>query len=87
MKLLALLLFYIGIALIIITFATYNKSCPPPQIIYKFVPRTFQEEQENPVKASEIFQSMFEKPSPFIERALGKNTPSNNINRFFISQG
>ena len=34
---------------------------------YRYIPRTFTEEQENPTKVSEIFDDMFNKSSPLIE--------------------
>ena len=37
------------------------------KVEYRYVPRTFREEQENLVKPSEIFRDMFDKPSVFIK--------------------
>lgn len=39
--------------------------CPPPQVVteYKFVPRTFKEEQENPVSIVNLFDKMFQEDS------------------------
>jgi|APGre2960657404_1045060.scaffolds.fasta_scaffold00163_19 hypothetical protein len=34
--------------------------CPPPVIEYRFIPRTFEEEQNNPPLTSDVFQSMFD---------------------------
>lgn len=58
-----LLLFVIGVIIIILQINLSNNKCPPEKIIYQYVPRTFKEEQMNPIKSSEIFRDMFEKPS------------------------
>lgn len=83
----SILIFLIGLILIYLTLQIESKKCPPPKIEYRFIPRTFTEEQESPIKASEIFKSMFEKPTPFLGRALGRDTTKSDINRNFISQG
>ena len=38
-------------------------SCPPPIIEYRYVPRSFIEEQKNPVKVTDIFGNMFTETS------------------------
>jgi hypothetical protein len=86
MKLVASLLFLIGVTLVVITLSQETSRCPPPQVEYRFVPRTFKESQETPIKVSEIFDSMFEKPSPFMNRISGREVTKSNINRFFVSQ-
>ena len=43
-----------------------SKECPKPEIIYRNVPRTFAQEQLDPVKPSNIFADMFNNPSVFI---------------------
>ena len=35
------------------------------KVEYRYIPRTFKEEQEEPVKVSNIFSEMFTKPAPF----------------------
>lgn len=55
-----------GILLIIIDLAKMTKSCPPDKIIYRFVPRTFKEDQDSPIPIKDIFGSMFDNPSPWI---------------------
>lgn len=76
-----------GVILITIRLTIDMNKCPEPKIEYRFVPRTFKEQQESPVKVSDIFSTMFERPTPFIQRAIGNETTKSNINRFFISQG
>lgn len=45
---------------IILVYNSFQKSeCPKPEVIYKLVPRSFSEEQENPVLVSDLFSKMF----------------------------
>lgn len=81
------LVMIIGIFLIYIAWKTSEKSCPAPTIEYRFIPRTLNEEMETPVKVSDIFNNMFNEPSPFLGRTIGdKYTKKNEINNNFISQ-
>jgi len=48
------------------------KSCPKPYIEYRYVPRSFKDEQDEPIPIEDIFNSMFAKPSPWmISRGIG----------------
>lgn len=82
-----LLVLIIGVFLIYIAFKTSEKTCPAPTIEYRFIPRTLNEEMESPVKVSDIFNTMFNEPTPFLGRSIGDiNTKQNDINKNFISQ-
>lgn len=82
-----LIILIIGIFLIYVAFRTSEKSCPPPRVEYRFIPRTLKEEMENPVKVSEIFNSMFNNPTVFLGRDIGnRRIRSDNINKNLISQ-
>jgi len=84
MKSLVLILMFLGVLSITIGYTNQTKSCPPAKIEYRYVPRTFAQEQNDPVKISELFNSMFMEPTPWV-REIG--VPNNNeINRYFISQ-
>ena len=78
-----------GIILVVIAFLQYLKNCPPERIEYRFVPRTFKENQEDPIQVSEVFEGMFQKPSPYMQRVSGKDYSKvelAKINEFFVSQ-
>ena len=62
-------------------------ECKPQKIIYRYVPRSFEEEQNNPVMVSEIFKTMFSQPSPWID-SINSNDDrkKEEINNYFISQ-
>lgn len=43
------------------------KKCPEEQIIYKYIPRTFEEESNNPINIEDLFKSMFNESSPWMK--------------------
>jgi len=51
----------------------YNQiqQCPVPRIEYRYIPRTFDESQDDTVKVSQLFKSMFESSSPYPSDAPG----------------
>lgn len=50
---------------------TLNK-CPKPVIEYRYMPRTFKEEQDEPVPMDDIFKTMFSNISPWMmSRGIG----------------
>lgn len=54
-----------GMALIVMGYQKQLAVPEAPKVEYKFIPRTFKEEQESPVKVSEIFSDMFDRQSPW----------------------
>lgn len=90
MKAFLLTLLFIGVCIIIIGVIRSQIHCPPPTIEYRYVPRTFVEEQEDPTPVTEIFHKMFLEPTPWISHSGGKLGPptirGEDINRFYISQ-
>lgn len=77
--------FLFGLALIVIGITLNQRKCPPPRVEYIPVPRTFKEEQESPIPPSEIFQEMFEQPTPWVAGFAIDVNPS-RANERFISQ-
>lgn len=53
------LLLYISILMIAVGYVNQIKKTEPPQVEYRYIPRTFEQEQDDPVKASQLFNSMF----------------------------
>lgn len=77
----------VGLVCIVISVTKQISTCPEPKIEYKYIPRTFQEEQDNPVYVSDIFRDMFEKPSPWIASVNNiEYQKKQELNNFFISQ-
>jgi len=81
------LLLFIGVMLVIIEFIRTEQKCPVQKIIYRYIPRTFEEEQNEPVFVSDVFKAMFTQPSTWIGETTDLDTRKReSINRFFISQ-
>ena len=68
-KYIMILIIFIGLTIIIvdITRKITMQKCPKPEIMYKYVSRTFEEEQTNPITVSEIFKGLFNDPSPWLQ--------------------
>jgi len=82
-------LIFTGIIMIIIGYVRTKTSCPEPKTIFKFLPRSFVEEQENPAMVSDIFNNMFGGTETDLKSAFisGFRQPDEErINRAFISQ-
>lgn len=80
-------LIFVGMLTSIIGYVKSKSTCPPPKVIYKFLPRSFIEEQENPAKVTDIFRDMFGVPNLKSTFVTGFVQPSEDkINREFISQ-
>ncbi|HEY9704230.1 MAG TPA: hypothetical protein V6C58_17395 [Allocoleopsis sp.] len=54
----------LGIFLVYVAWKTNNKVCPPNLVEYRFIPRTLDEEMQNPAKPSEVFKDMFVEADP-----------------------
>jgi len=76
-----------GLFLIIWDIVRSRPSCPPQKVIYRYIPRTINEELEKPALVTDIFESMFSMPSPWMR---GVNTYDKRkqevLNKYFISQ-
>jgi hypothetical protein len=58
-----------------------------PESIYRYIPRTFEEEQADPVTVSEIFETMFSQSSPWLGSIKTYDTrKQESINKYFVSQ-
>ncbi len=65
-KVLLLILFIISIIFITIDMTKSTFKCEEKKTEYKYVPRTFNEEQNSPVPIDDIFGTMFDNPSPWV---------------------
>lgn len=84
----SLIFLIIGIVLLVVYFITMKAvSNVEQKVVYRYIPRTLEEEIESPVYISEIFKTMFSQPSTWIdsteEDAIRRKE---NINKYFISQ-
>ncbi len=86
-KIALLILIFIGILLITINILKTEQTCPKQQVIYKYIPRTFAEEQEEPAYVSDIFKVMFSQQSPWVYSISNiDRQKQEEINKFFINQ-
>jgi hypothetical protein len=87
MKSYVTLFFFIGILMITVGYINQKQKCPPPIIEYRYIPRTFEQQQDNPVKISQVYSQMFEEPSPWVAGfKLGTESKGSATNKYFISQ-
>jgi hypothetical protein len=83
-----LIMLIIGIILIIIYYTSSNiiGNCEP-KIVYKYIPRTLEEEETQPIYVSQIFKTMFTQPSVWINSIQDDYfRKQEDINKYFISQ-
>lgn len=82
-----IIIIFLGILFIVIDIVKTNKECPKNKIIYRYIPRTFDEEMNAPSFATDVYKVMFSQPDPWIysidNMILNKRE---DINQFFISQ-
>ena len=80
-------LMFLGVIMIVINVTKTETLCPPTKTVYRFVPRTFAEEQEFPPDVTELYRSMFDQSSPWINSVDSLwHHKRENVNRYFISQ-
>lgn len=79
---------FVGIILIVIGYINQLRKTPPPVVEYRYIPRTFSEEQDDPARVSQIFNTMFSEPDPWTAGyRLGYIKPNVfQINKNFVSQ-
>ena len=71
------ILIIIGLTLMLFGWYKSKYKCPPPIVEYRYVPRTFKEEQEEPVDIEDLFYDLFRKRNPWI----GGYTLENELER------
>jgi len=88
MKTFVALLFFAGVLAVVVGYVNQLKQCPPSQVEYRYIPRSFEDEQNDPIKSSKIFRTMFEEPTPWLAGyRMGYIRPNiYNLNKYNISQ-
>lgn len=83
-----LILFLIfGVILIIIELTRVDRQCPKQKIIYRYIPRTFDEEQDEPVYVTDIFKTMFTQPTAWVRGVNDYDfRKKEEVNKFYVSQ-
>jgi hypothetical protein len=86
-KYIMLIIIFIGILMMTVSITQNSTKCPKEKIIYRYVPRTFDEEQSEPVYPSDIFRTMFTQDSTWIRSVNSIDDRKNeSVNKYFISQ-
>lgn len=69
LQLILLLLIFVGIIFVTINIVKNNCKCEDQQVIYRYIPRTFDEEQEDPAYASDVHKVLFSLRTPWVYNA------------------
>lgn len=88
-KALVIIVIFIALTMIMVNVTQINAGLvdKEPKIIYRYIPRTFEEEQMDPVYVSEIFDVMFSQPSPWLESIRSYDErKQEKINQYFVTQ-
>lgn len=88
MQIVFIVMLFVAASLIGIGYVKSQMHCAPPLIEYRYIPRSFREDQEEPVSPTDVYAGMFLKATPWVNaRLLGPTTErKTDINQFFISQ-
>ena len=83
-----LIIMMIGIIFLVIYFLIKSEiDKKGTKIIYKYIPRTFEEEQDDPIYVSDIFKTMFTQSSVWINSIYENDyRKTESLNNFFLSQ-
>jgi hypothetical protein len=82
-----IIILFIGILLVTNSLTRASIKCPKQKIIYRFIPRTFDEELANEVPVTKIFETMFSQPSPWLGSIQNYDKrKQESINKYFVSQ-
>ena len=85
MKSIILILFITGIVLISVGYTKNQYHCPAPKIEYRYVPRSFYEEQNTSTNLKNLYSDMFDKQSTWSSYPFNQqqnNYDSKNYSNF-----
>ena len=86
-KVAILVIVFMGLALILVNVVQHEQKCPTKTVEYRYIPRTLEEEEAEPVYVSDIFKTMFSQQSPWIFSIQNLDRKKEEaVNKFFISQ-
>ena len=80
MNSLPLLFLLLGMFFILVGYFKFNKSCPPAKIEYRYIPRTFYNEQMSPGNVQQTFNNMFSSNTAWMNHPLGTDSSNTNLN-------
>jgi len=85
MKSIIILIFIIGVVMVLVGYTRQYSICPNPRIEYRYIPRTFYDEQLSSENVLKQFSSMFEDSNPWIKDRNIKQTEKTDKSNFFKS--
>lgn len=76
-----------GIIFITINLTKLNTPIPQTKIIYRYVPKTFEEEQNEQPFVSEIFKTLFTDQTPWVNSIMDYDRRKQEaVNKYYVSQ-
>ncbi|VVU94876.1 hypothetical protein CPAV1605_601 [seawater metagenome] len=66
----SLILLVIAIMCIVYSLTKAYNKCPKPKVEYRYINKTFEQQQNNPLELNKVFGQMFEQPSPWVGYSL-----------------
>lgn len=79
--------FILGVICITVNLVILNYQVPKTKIIYRYLPKSFEQKQREQPFASEIFKTMFTQQSPWLDSSMDYDRRKMEaINKYFISQ-
>lgn len=80
-------LFFVGVVFIVIDVIKTTYKCPAVKTVYRYIPRTPEEEMREPKSVTDIFENMFSQPSAWMGNINAYDEKkTEEINKYFISQ-
>jgi len=67
MRSIFILFVLVGMCILAVGYVKSNVTCPPPVMDFKYLDRTFEEQQNMPVPLTTIMGGMFEGPDAWIQ--------------------
>jgi len=83
MKSIIILIFIIGVIMVLVGYTRQYSICPNPRIEYRYIPRTFYDEQLSSENVLKQFSSMFEDTNPWVKDRNIKQTEQSDKQNFF----
>ena len=80
MKSIVFLLMLVGFVFVVIGFVKTNQECPPPIVQFRYIPKTFNEEQTVQKPVTAVFGTMFNDASPWQESVGFATNKGNKLN-------
>jgi hypothetical protein len=88
-KAVVVLIMFLGILFVAVEITRIKAGMQKRQdrVIYRYIPRTFEEEQLDPIPVSDVFETMFSQPSPWVGsiRTYDRRKQE-KVNQYFINQ-